>query len=345
MRIAQIAPVWYPIPPTGYGGIELVVSQLTEGLVKQGHDVTLFATGESRTDAKLSYVFDEAPSEKIGQVFPDLYHALHAYERAEEFDIIHDHSGKIGPGLGFFSPTPVLHTLHGPATEDAKTLYKALSKKIYFNAISNYQRECYGDLNFVGTIYNAVDLDAYQYNSKKDGYLLFLGRMSPQKGAHVAVQVANKLNKKLFLVTKITEQHEKKYFEEQVKPFLGKNSEVVGEVDLKTKIDFYRHAECTLFPIQWPEPFGLVMIESMAVGTPVVAIRNGAVPEVIVDKKTGFIVNDSVDEMVEAVKKVGSIDPNDCREHVEKHFSTKRMISDYEKAYEHILELEKSKKL
>lgn len=342
MKIAQIAPAWYPIPPTGYGGIELVVAQLTEGLIKRGHDVTLFATGDSRTSGELSYVFDKAPSEKIGEVFPDLYHVLHAYERAEEFDVIHDHSGRIGPGLGYFSSTPVLHTLHGPAVEDAVMLYKFLSKRIYFNAISNYQRMCFGDLNFVATIYNAVDLDAYSYTSQKDGYLLFLGRMSPEKGAHVAAQVANRLDKRLLLVTKITECHEKEYFNEQVKPFLHKNSEVIGEVDLKTKVDLYKNAECTLFPIQWPEPFGLVMVESMATGTPVVAIKDGAVPEVIVDKKTGFIVNNSVDEMVNAVKKMDSIDFKDCREHVEKNFSIDRMVSGYEGAYQRIFELEKS---
>ncbi len=336
MKIAQIAPPWYPIPPAGYGGIELVVSLLTEGLLKRGHDVTLFASGDSSTEAELVSVFEFAPTREIGQVYPDLLHVLNAYERASEFDIIHDHSGMIGPALGSFCSTPVLHTLHGPATERAKYLYSRLKDKIYFNAISEYQRKCFGNLNFVATIYNAIDIHAYPFSPRKDNYLLFLGRMSPEKGAHLAVEVANRLKKKLVLVTKMAEEREKRYYKTQVEPLLSENIEILGEVDLKTKAELYMNAECTLFPIQWPEPFGLVMVESMATGTPVVALRNGSTPKVIVHKKTGFIV-DSMEEMVKAVAKVEEIDPKMCRKHVEERFSAERMVGDYEKTYQRIL--------
>lgn len=342
MKIAQIAPVWYPIPPKGYGGIELVVSLLAEGLTAAGHDVTLFASGDSETSATLKWILDAAPSEKIGQVYPDLLHATNAYGQADDFDIIHDHSGMIGPAIGAFSGLPVLHTLHGPATENSKQLYRLLNPGLYYNSISEYQRRMFGDLNFVGTIYNAVDLNSYPYGADKDDYLMFLGRMNPEKGAHVAVEIANRLGRRLRMVTKMTEPHEKAYFKEKVEPLLKSNTEVIGEIDVATKADMFRHAACTLFPIQWPEPFGLVMIESMAAGTPVVAMGRGAVPEVMENGRTGFIV-ETTDQMVEAVGRIGEIDPEECRRYVEERFSRARMVADYEKAYERIIGAERRK--
>lgn len=337
MKIGLVAPIWYPIPPVGYGGIELVVSLLAEGLVDKGHDVTLFASGDSKTRARLVSSCDVAPCDFIGQVYPDLFHALTAYTMAGEFDVIHDHSGVIGPSLGAFCATPVLHTLHGPATAEAKKLYNMLNFGLSFNAISNYQRSQFGDLNFVDTIYNAIDLGQYPFSAEKEDYLLFLGRMNPEKGAHVAVDVANRLGRRLILVTKMVEPAEKEYFEARVKPLLDGNVEIMGEIDQVTKANIFSKAACTLFPIQWPEPFGLVMIESMATGTPVVAMRQGAVPEVIADERTGYIV-DTVDEMVEAVAKVETIDPLECRSYVEERFSQDRMVDGYLAAYNQILE-------
>jgi len=342
MKIALIAPIWYPIPPVGYGGIELVVSLLAEGLVEKGHDVTVFASGDSKTKARLESSCDVAPCALIGQVWPDLMHALTAYTKAGEFDVIHDHSGIIGPSIGAFCATPVLHTLHGPATAEAKKLYGLLNFGLYFNAISNYQRGQFGDLNFVDTIYNAVDLGQYPFSVEKDDYLLFLGRMNPEKGAHVAVEVANRLGRRLILVTKMVEEQEKKYFAEHVKPLLDSNVEILGEIDPVTKAEIFSKAACTLFPIQWPEPFGLVMIESMATGTPVVAMRQGAVPEVIADEKTGYIV-DTVDEMVAAVPKAEMLDPRECRTSVESRFSQDRMVDDYVLAYRKLLEAREGK--
>lgn len=343
MKIGLVAPVWYPIPPKGYGGIELVVSLLAEGLVERGHQVTLFASGDSKTKAHLVYAFETAPSEKIGQVYPDLLHAVSAHVRGAEFDLLHEHSGMIGPSLGAFSGRPCLHTLHGPATPESRRLYQLLNFGLFYNAISEYQRREFGNLNFVATVYNAIDISLYPFKEKKENFLLFLGRMNQEKGAHLAVEVANRLGMPLVMVTKMTEPHEKFYFHSQVKPKITKNVEIIGEISVKEKAELFSKAYCTLFPIQWPEPFGLVMIESMATGTPVIAMGYGAVPEVIEHKKTGFIVY-TVEDMIQAVKKVANINPAVCRRYVEQRFSQERMVLDYEKAYNKILEIVARKK-
>ncbi|MBE0447550.1 MAG: glycosyltransferase family 4 protein [Actinobacteria bacterium] len=339
MKVAQVAPIWYAIPPRGYGGIEYVVHCITEGLIKRGQDVTLFAAGDSITEAKLISSYRIAPSERIGETYPDLLHVMMAYQMAGEFDIIHDHSGLIGPVIGSFINTPVIHTLHGPATQEAKDFYGRIRDQIYFNAISDYQREKFGDLKFIGTIYNGVDLAKYDYCDKKEDFLFFLGRMNPEKGAHVAVEVARKTGKKLLMVSKMTEPHEKAYFKERVKPLLAPNVELIGEVDVETKIEMFKKASCVLFPVQWPEPFGLVMIEAMACGTPVIAIRNGSVPEVVVHEKTGYICS-STEEMIEAINKVDQVNPVDCRHHIENNFSTDHMVDHYIRAYKKIIKIE-----
>jgi glycosyltransferase involved in cell wall biosynthesis len=338
MKIGLAAPIWYPIPPVGYGGIEMIVSLLAEGLTARGHDVTLFASGDSKTDANLVSSYDIAPSAKIGQVYPDLINSLTVYENAADFDIIHDHSGIIGPTIGAFVNTPVLHTLHGPATPEAKSLYRRLNFGLYFNAISESQRQSFGDLKFVATIHNAIDLDGPIYSEDKDDYLLFVGRMNPEKGAHLAVEAANKLGRRLVMVTKMAEPQEQHYFKYQVEPLLNSNIEVLGEIGAREKAHIFSRAACTLFPIEWPEPFGLVMIESLAAGTPVIAMRNGAVPEVIEDGRTGFIV-ESVDEMVAAVDRVPAIEPRDCRRSVEEKFSAQRMVEQYEHTYWDVLDI------
>ena len=336
MRIGIAAPIWYSIPPSGYGGIELVVSLLAEGLNERGHDVTLFASGDSDTDTKLVSSFESAPSARIGEVYPDLMNALTVYENIDDLDLIHDHSGMIGPAIGAFANKPVLHTLHGPATQEARRLYDRLNFGLYFNAISEYQRRQFSGLNFVSTIFNAIDIEQYPFNADKEDYLLFVGRMNPEKGAHHAVKIANRLGRRLLMVTKMSEPAEKKYFENEVAPHITQNVEVIGEIGQEEKARIYSKAACTLFPIEWPEPFGLVMIESMATGTPVVATRHGAVPEVMTQGQTGFIVND-VDDMDAAIERIDQIDPAACRRSVEEKFSAARMVQDYEEAYERIL--------
>src|SRR5450830_1386857 len=316
MRVAMIAPPWFPLPPQRYGGIEFVVSMLTEGLVRRGHDVTLFASGDSTTQARLSYIFARAPFEQIekgGHL--EVMHSLEAYVKAREFDVIHDHDGLASRAMGalvnHLVGTPVVATLHGPADAMAQEILSSLRHDLSFIAISEYQREGFPDLSFVGTIPNAIDVEHMPFSAEKDDYFLFIGRMIANKGAHTAIEVARRLDARLIMAGKVNEGSERQYYTEQVEPFLSDDIHFRGEVDHDTKVELYKRARCTLFPIQWPEPFGLVMIESLACGTPVIAMRQGAVPEVVEHGRTGFIV-ETADEMVEAARHidhlVGSLD-------------------------------------
>lgn len=341
MKIGMIAPPWFPLPPSGYGGIELVVSVLTEGLVRRGHEVTLFASGDSKTEARLQYVFAEAPFERIEQgAGLEVLHSLAAYTHAGEFDLIHDHDGIASRGMGALvnrlMGTPVVATLHGPADPGSQELLVGMRHSLRFIAISDYQRQGFPDLDFVATIPNAIDLEQYPFAPDKDGCLLFLGRMTADKGAHTAIEVARRLGECLIMAGKVNEGPERQYFNEQIEPHLSDNVHFRGEVDMDVKVELYQHARCTLFPIQWAEPFGLVMIESLATGTPVVAFRRGSVPEVIEHGRTGFVV-DTVDEMVEAVKHVGDIDPAECRRAVTERFGTETFVDAHEAAYERML--------
>jgi glycosyltransferase involved in cell wall biosynthesis len=342
MKIGMIAPPWFPLPPKGYGGIELVVHLLTEGLVARGHDVTLFASGDSETLARLSFVYSRAPSEKIathGHI--EIIHGLEAYSRARDFDVIHDHDGLASRAMGVLVHrlvgTPVVATLHGPADPLTQEILSSMRHGLRFIAISEYQRGGLPELQFVATIPNAIDIEARPYSAEKGDYLLFIGRMIADKGAHNAIEVARRLESRLILAGKLNEQAEHEYFTKMVEPFLSDRIYFRGEVDMQTKDELYRRAKCTLFPIQWPEPFGLVMIESMAAGTPVVAFRKGSVPEVIEHGRTGFIV-DNVDEMVEAVRHIDEIDPAECRRAAEERFGVGRFVEAHERAYRDLLD-------
>jgi glycosyltransferase involved in cell wall biosynthesis len=341
MRIGMIAPPWFPLPPQRYGGIEFVVSLLTEALVARGHDVTLFASGDSETRASLSYIFARAPYEQIEDGHHlEVMHSLEAYTRAGEFDVIHDHDGLASRAMGALVRrlvgTPVVATLHGPADPITQQALGSLRHDLKFIAISDYQRRGFPDLEFVGTIPNAIDVEHMAYSAEKDDYLLFIGRMSADKGAHTAIDVAKRLGMRLIMAGKVNEGPEQDYFTAHVEPHLSDNVFFRGEVDHETKVALYAHARCTLFPIQWPEPFGLVMIESLACGTPVIAMRQGSVPEVIEHGRTGFIV-DTADEMVEAFAHLDDIDPAECRRAVEERFSSEAFVSAHEAAYERLL--------
>ena len=342
MRVGMIAPPWFPLPPQRYGGIEFVVSLLTEGLVRHGHDVTLFASGDSSTKAALSYIFARAPFEQIengGHL--EVVHSLAAYKRAKEFDIIHDHDGLASRAMGALVHsllgTPVVATLHGPADATTVEMLSSLRQDLAFIAISDYQRNGFPDLHFVGTIPNAVDVEHMPFQAEKDDFFLFIGRMSEDKGAHNAIEVARRLDARLIMAGKVNEGPERAYYSERVEPFLSDRIHFRGEVDHETKMELYKRAKCTLFPIQWPEPFGLVMIESMACGTPVIAMRHGSVPEVMEHGRTGFIV-DTVDEMVEAARRVDEIDPAECRRAVEERFGIDHFVAQHEAAYQQLLD-------
>jgi glycosyltransferase involved in cell wall biosynthesis len=336
LRIAVLAPPWFAVPPTGYGGIEWVVSLLADGLVDAGHDVTLFASGDSRTRAKLAAIFPEAPSRQIGRTFWELRHALSCFERADEFDVINDHTGMLGAALGATVTTPVVHTVHGPLTGEPGQIYEQISRvapNVGLISISMNQRKPKPDLNWVANCPNALDFSVYPVMPHRGEYLLFLGRMSPDKGAHRAVAVARETGLPLKLAGKMQEPKEREYFHELVEPHLVNGIEYMGEVTHGEKVELLQHARATLFPIEWEEPFGLVMIESMACGTPVIATRRGAVPEVIEDGRSGIIVDD-YREMAGALERADELEPLKLRRYVEEEFSPQRMVRNYVAAYE-----------
>jgi glycosyltransferase involved in cell wall biosynthesis len=343
MKIAILAPVWFPVPPSGYGGIEWVVWLLADGLAGAGHDVTLFAAGESRTKARLAYVYRRAPSEMIGRTEQDLRHALNCLSRQDEFELVNDHSGMLAAAIGGGGRVPMAHTVHGPLGGMPGEMYEQISRvapNVGFISISMNQRRPDPDLNWIGNCPNALDFDLYPFGpeSKKDGgdYLLFLGRMTADKGAHRAVRTAVETGLPLKLAGKMREPLEQQYFDEYVRPHLNSRIEYLGEVSHGEKVELLQHARATLFPINWEEPFGLVMIESMACGTPVVATRRGAVPEVIEPGRGGVIVDDWRDAP-RALEEATAIAPATCRAYAEEHFSPERMLSDYLQAYETLL--------
>lgn len=336
MKILQISPPWIRVPPLGYGGIELVVGLLADELTNRGHDVTLMATGDSDTKAHLEYLFEEGQTSKLGMTLYDAMQVSEAYKIADKFDIVHDHSGFLGVAFSHKMKPPMLHTLHGPFTADTSRFYEHFRDAAYYNAISEYQKSCLDGLNYVNTVYNAVDVEKFEYCEEKDDYLVLVSRVCPNKGTHLAIQVAKELGRKLILVGKV-DPIDADYFATQVEPEVdGEQIIFTGEVGDAEKRELLKKAACFVLPIQWPEPFGLVMTEAMACGTPVVVIRNGSSPEVVIDGKTGFVV-DTVPEMNDAVKRAGEIDPRACREHVEQNFSPAKMTDGYEANYRLIL--------
>ena len=338
MRIAEIAPVWVSVPPPSYGGIELVVSLVSDGLADRGHDVTLFASPGSRTKGTLVSPLETTPDlADMGlSVTDDIIHTLSAYLRASEFDVIHDHSG-FGPAFGAMlrDGPPVVRTLHGPWSDEARRFHGAVDGRVHFVAISESQASFNADLSYAGVVYNGVDMDVYPYREDKEDFLLFLGRCNPEKGPEVAVEVAKRAGKHLKMVVKRAEPAEKQYWERIVEPRLTGDEDIVFDVSHDDKVDLLARAQGTLCTIQWPEPFGLVMIESMACGTPVIVPPMGAAPELVVDGETGFVRKD-LDEMVECVARLPEISPKACRARVAENFTAEVMVSGYEKIFEKV---------
>lgn len=336
MRIAQVAPLWESVPPPAYGGIELVVGLLTDELVRRGHDVTLFASGDSTTAAKLSSVHPQALRLDSAVKEYSVYEALqlsHVFQRAGEFDIIHSHMGCAALPYAKLVKVPTVHTLHGIFTADNAKLYQHAKEQPYIS-ISKAQLDPSLDLNCVATVYNAIDVNRHRFFPLADEppYLTFLGRMSPEKGPHHAITIALQTGLPLKMAGKV-DPVDKAFFEAEVKPYIdGRHIQFLGEANHAQKNELMGRALATLFPITWREPFGLVMIESMAAGTPVVAMRLGSTPEVIVDGVTGYLC-DTVQDCVEAVKGIRRIDRVACRDHVAAHFSVTQMTDGYEAVY------------
>jgi glycosyltransferase involved in cell wall biosynthesis len=336
LKIAVLSPVWFPVPPSGYGGIEWIVALLADGLVVAGHDVTLFASGDSKTKAKLQYVYEQAPSQWIGRSHWELNHNLACYTNADEFDVINDHTGMSGLVMSGLVDTPVVHTVHGPLDGEPGEMYEQLAgllPNLHLISLSLNQRRLKPELPWLANCPNALDLSVYPCKPHTGDYLLFLGRMSPDKGCHRAIAVAMDLELPLKIAGKSREPKEREYFAEFVEPHLGIHGiEYLGEVSHGRKVELLQDARATLFPIDWEEPFGLVMIESMACGTPVIATNRGAVPEVIEHGRSGIIV-ENYREMGEALSAADDLDPLECRVYVEERFSPERMVADYVAAY------------
>jgi glycosyltransferase involved in cell wall biosynthesis len=344
MRIAQIAPLYESVPPKLYGGTERIVSYLSEELVRQGHDVTLFASGDSKTSANLVPFGDTAL--RLNPAVTDPLHAHIAMldeviKRADDFDVLHFHTDLLHFAMIRAFSGRTVTTLHGRLDQaDLKTLYAAFPE-IPLASISQHQRRPMPRrVNWVGNVYHGLPRDLLPFSRKPEGgYLAFLGRIAPEKRPDRAIEIAARAGLPLKIAAKI-DRVDLAYWDDVIAPLVEAhdNIQFIGEINERQKADFLGNARALLFPIDWPEPFGLVMIEAMSCGTPVIAFRSGSVPEVIDDELSGFIVND-VDEAVDAVSRLDSLDRKGVRAIFEKRFTAENMAQRYLAIYDDILGL------
>jgi glycosyltransferase involved in cell wall biosynthesis len=312
------------------------VHLLADGLVDSGVDVTLFASGDSTTRAKLISSFETAPSEHLGETLWELEHLLPVLKRVDEFDVVHDHSGPLGLTTLGLMGYPLLHTVHGALTGRLSRLYEDVCSSVEragLVSLTLSQRKPAPALPWVANIYNAVDVSRYSRARQPTEALLFLGRMSPDKGAHHAIQIARQTGRPLQIAAKCREPAEIAYFEEFVAPHLDDQIAYLGEVGFQTKCDLLSKAHALLLPIEWEEPFGLVIIEALAAGTPIVAMRNGSVPELLRQGETGLIADD-LPGMVNALAQVDGLDTDRLRQEAAQRFSIQRFIESHLDTYE-----------
>ncbi len=340
MRIAQVAPLYESVPPRLYGGTERVVCWLTEKLVSLGHDVTLFASGDSVTNARLVPACKQALRLDADCVEPTAHHALmveKVFDRADNFDLIHFHIDYLHFSLSRRVQVPCVTTLHGRQDlPDLVPLYKEFSQ-VPLISVSDAQRQPLPWVNWVGTVHHGLPANSLSLNKEGGDYLAFLGRVSPEKGVGRAIEIAIQSGKKLKIAAKV-DRGDRNYFEHEIKPLLDHPLiEFIDEIGASEKQDFLGNAAALLFPIEWPEPFGLVMIEALACGTPVIGHPYGSVPEIIPDGVAGFLVH-NVHEAVEAVNRLGEIDRRDCRKHFELNFTDDRMARDYVRLYNELIQ-------
>ena len=348
MRIAQVAPPLERVPPAGYGGTERVIHTLTEELVRRGHDVTLFASGDSETSARLVPTFDEAVWHQrppFDDEVPSWTVVLGKVQRQlDEFDIVHSHLDFFGLPLSRQALVPVVTTLHGRL--DIRELQSVFAEFLDapLVSISNAQRRPIAWANFVATVHHGIDLSQFTFNPRPEGYLAFLGRISPEKGLDTAIRLARRLGMPLKVAARIPQPYMRSkwaptdwhHWRAHIQPLLDSDIEIIGEVGGADKDAFLRNASALLFPIDWPEPFGLVMVEALACGTPVLALNRGSVPELIEDGQTGF-VRDTDDELADAATRLAEIDRARCRAEAVRRFSPAAMAQAYELVYEYVV--------
>jgi glycosyltransferase involved in cell wall biosynthesis len=337
IHVAMVAPPWFTIPPQAYGGVEQVVADITRSLVARGHRVTLVGAGQHDTPAEFLQTYPEPPSDRLGEPLPELIHAATAARLLADLDvdIVHDHT-LAGPMAAAGRHVPTVATMHGPMDGELADYYRVLGDDVALVAISDAQRALAPDLNWIATVYNGIDVASFPFQEEKEDWLLFVGRFSPEKGPHNAIDAARAVGMPIVLAGKVNEPAEQEYFDEEIRPRLSKDATYIGEIDATVKRELYAKAACLLFPVAWPEPFGLVMVEAMACGTPVVALGCGSVPEVIVDGTTGVIC-DIEEELPAAIAKAQRLKPADCRSHVAAHFDLANMADGYEKVYRQLI--------
>lgn len=337
MRILLIAPPWIPVPPPAYGGTEMVIDTLARGLQQAGHDVILFTTGDSDCAVSKRWTLPRAAGVDAITSITEIRHVIAAYQMAIEADIVHDHT-LVGPVYAArFPRLPVVTTNHNPFTAEMTEYYAAIADRVPLVAISHQQASTAGEIPIANVIHHGIDLDRYPFGEGKGGFALFLGRAHPDKGLDRAISIARQADIPLVIAAKVREPYERQWFDESIRPRLGHGIEYVGEVGFSQKIELLGQASCLLNPIRWHEPFGLVMIEALACGAPVIATPRGAVAEIVVDGVTGFIRDD--DEcLVAAVANAARLDRRRCRLQVESCFSSERMVQEHLAFYQSVID-------
>jgi glycosyltransferase involved in cell wall biosynthesis len=336
VNIGIIAPPWAPIPPQLYGGIEQAVDCECRGLVAAGHEVLLFTTGDSTCPVPSKWLLERSEGARIGFSVPELRHVLAAYEAVDDCDIIHDHT-MIGPVYAStLTDVPVVTTIHGPLNVELIDIYRRIAGRVPLIAISHAQLRADPGLSVAGVIHHGVDVQDFPLGEGKGDYCMYLGRMVAEKGAHRAILAAREAGVPILLAGKMREPWETSYFEAEIAPLLGEGAEYLGEIPYDQKLELLSNAKATLFPIRWNEPFGLVMLESLASGTPVLAFAEGAAPEVVADGRTGYLCRDE-SEMAARLNTIGDIDRAECRADVEARFSTERMAREHAELFERVL--------
>jgi len=343
--VALVVPPYFDVPPAAYGGVEAVVADLADGLVEEGHQVYLIGAGKPGTAAQFVPVWDHTVPDRLGETYPEIMHAVAARRAVQRLaaevglDVVHEHtfSGPLNAPVYGSLGLPTVVTVHGPVDADMHRFYSELGSEVHLVAISHRQRALAADLNWVNPVHNALRLDTWPFRVQKENYGLFLGRFHPQKAPHLALDAAHAVGLPLVLAGKCAEPIETRYFDREIRPRLTDADQVFGVADAAAKRDLLSRARCLIFPVEWEEPFGMVMIEAMACGTPVVALRAGAVPEVVEHGVTGLIC-DSPGELPDALRAVGGLDPHACRARVEKEFCAQEMARGYAQAYRSALD-------